>query len=439
MKQPSKDTVKRYDFVKKPKKPNFLFKTVIKIASSVCLKGIDLKIQKNGMDGLKPPYIVLASHMSFFDFSVMAKATRPYAANNVCALDGINQYSEFLLRNAGVIGKRKFIKDMSLLRNMKYCVDKLKNVLIMYPEAKYSLDGTTSFLPFALGKLTKFLGVPVVTAVLNGDYVAQPQWNNLTKKRSKLTKKKVPLRCTLSLTATAEDVKNLDESELQKRIEAALAYDEFKWQKDNNIVIDHAERARGLNKLLYQCAACGTEHRMDSDGAELFCAACGKRWQMTQYGGLRAVYGETEFEHIPDWFEWQRKNVLKQILDGTYYFEDTVRVETLPAAKGFYGHGTGKLVHSLDGFTLTCNAYGEPVTEHWDGVSVNGVHIEYNYKRGITGVAADVLDISTNDESYWLYPLNKKDIVTKISLATDEIYKIKLAEARQKENTKNDQ
>ncbi|MCL2676004.1 MAG: hypothetical protein FWE84_05445 [Firmicutes bacterium] len=430
MKKRTKQTVKRYDFVKRPKKPNAFFRWLIGVISKIAVGG-EYKVTREGMDGLKPPYLILTSHMSFFDFSVMARATRPYGANNVCALDGINDYGEWLMRQVGVIGKRKFIKDLNLLRNMKHSVSKLNNTVILYPEAKYSIQGATSFLPLALGKLAKFMGVPVVVTILHGDYVAQPQWNVMTKAQKKSGKRKVPLHCEMKLVASLDEVRALSEDELQKRIEKAFVYDDFKWQKDNNIIINHPERARGLNKLLYQCAACGVEHKMYSESTEIYCEACGKRWMLSELGQLHAVGGETEFEHIPDWFEWQRKNVQKQVLEGTYHFEDEVRVETLPGANGFFAHGTGHLVHCVDGLTLTCNAYGEPITVHWDGISTDGLHIEYSYKKGL-GSAEDVLDISTQDESYWLYPLNKRDVITKASLATDEIYKLRIAEARKK-------
>lgn len=56
------------------------------------------------------------------------------------------------------------------------------------------------------------------------------------------------------------------------------------------------------------------------------------------------------------------------------------------------------------------------------------MHIEYDYLgRG------DCVDISTADDSCWLYLL-KRDAVTKLSFATEEIYKI--ADEKRKEKQK---
>ena len=50
---------------------------------------------------------------------------------------------------------------------------------------------------------------------------------------------------------------------------------------------------------------------------------------MDTLGQLRALEGETEFSHIPDWFEWERSQVRKQLEEGTYRFEDEVEVYSL--------------------------------------------------------------------------------------------------------------
>ena len=81
--------------------------------------------------------------------------------NYIVTIDGFNDFSEFLMRGVGGIPKRKFASDLHLMRNMKHSVHKFKNILVMYPEARYSLDGTTSYLPDSLGKLVKYLNVPV--------------------------------------------------------------------------------------------------------------------------------------------------------------------------------------------------------------------------------------------------------------------------------------
>ena len=62
-------------------------------------------------------------------------------------------------------------------------------------------------------------------------------------------------------------------------------------------------------------------------------------------------------------------------------------------------------------------AYGKPFELKKEGCEQESVHIEYDYPYG-----GDVLDITVPDDNYWVYPLTKRDVITKISLATEEIF-----------------
>ena len=61
--------------------------------------------------------------------------------------------------------------------------------------------------------------------------------------------------------------------------------------------------------------------------------------------------GETEFSHIPDWYEWERSNVQKEVAEGTYSTGSMpVKVYSLPNAKRFIHLGEGTMVQDRDGF-----------------------------------------------------------------------------------------
>ena len=111
---------------------------------------------------------------------------------------------------------------------------------------------------------------------------------------------------------TKEDVERMSVDEINAVIQKGLTYDEYRYQKENGILITEPFRAEGLHRILYQCPHCLAESKMDSKGTELFCTACGKRWNMNEDGSLTALEGETEFSHIPDWFAWERGQVRVQ-------------------------------------------------------------------------------------------------------------------------------
>jgi len=157
---------------------------------------------------------------------------------------------------------------------------------------------------------------------------------------------------------------------------------------------------------------------MSSKGAELFCESCGKVWEMSELGELAAKDGETEFAHIPDWYEWERSNVIKEVQDGTYSFEAKVRVESLPNDKRFIVfEERATLKHNMDGFNLTGSYKGNPYEINIPVPQLYSCHIEYNYMgRG------DCIDLNTSEETLYLFPEQSDFAVTKISLATEELF-----------------
>ena len=375
--------------------------------------GIPYKIEKINMEGLQPPFMLLSNHMYFVDFKLSAMATYPWRVNNVATVDGYYR-RPWIMELLGCICKRKFTTDLHLVKSIRHVLREKGDVLCMYPEARYCPIGTTAILPDSLGKLIKMNKVPVVVMLHHGNYLHTPFWN-YRKPR------KAPLHTTMTQILTAEQVDAMSVDEINAAVREAMTYDEYKYQLENNIRITESFRAEGLHKVLYQCPHCGKEHVMDSQGAELLCTACGKRWFMTELGQLEAKEGETEFPHIPDWYEWQRQQVRQQILDGTYHFEDTVDVHSLPRCMKFEHLGEAKLTHSPEtGFVLEGHYRGQDYRVERPPLGMYGVHIEYDY---CYVKPFDCVDISTDKDSFYCYP-TQQNVVTKLSLATEEIYKI---------------
>lgn len=413
----TKDKVKRFNFAKKPKRPGFLMNVAKEIISRPDLKKRGFQLKKTDMNLIQGPYLLLVTHSSMVDFNVMLVATEPNSVSNVMTLEGFKDYTEPLMRHLGVLGTRKFVKDIHLVKNIKYCIDKLGTVFALYPEARYSLDGCTSYLPDSLGKMVKVLNVPVAVLRIHGNFVTCPQWNKINKK----TYVEAEIKCIL----TANQVKEWDYHEINDIIHENFQYDDFKWQYEKQIKIEHPLRANGLHSLLYKCASCHTEGQMYSEGVTLWCESCKKKWTMDEYGRLNAVEGNTEFPHIPDWSKWERECVRKEIEEGTYYFEDTVQVETLPGSRKFYKQGEGKLIQNINETKLICNCYGEEFTLVRSAKSLESMHIEYDYhKRG------DCVDISVPEDSFWCY-LSKRDAITKLSFATEEIHKFAMSKDKE--------
>ena len=163
---------------------------------------------------------------------------------------------------------------------------------------------------------------------------------------------------------------------------------------------------------------------MDSVGATIFCKACGKAWEMDELGVLHADDGETEFSHIPDWFEWERSQVKEQIEAGEYFFEDKVDVHSLPRCMKFEHLGEAILTHSLEGFKIKGHYNGEDYEVCRTAESMYGVHVEYDY---CYVKPCDCVDISIENDNYFFFPKNRTYVVTKLAFATEIIYDRHLA------------
>lgn len=405
----SPDT-KPFDRFRNPPKQNLFFMPFIWLGCFFITCSAKLKIVKSEKRGIKPPYLVLGTHHSFTDFYVTPLALFPYRANYVSELEGFENYGEWIYRQAGCLGTRKFIDDMALIKNIKCVVDR-GGILVLYPEARYANVGTSSDLPLSVAKLVKMLKVPVVTLNMKGNYLQSPIWN-LTKR------KEVRLHTDMTYALTVEDIKQMKVEEIYDKLSRLLSYDEYRWQRESKMKITYEKRAEGLHMPLYQCRSCKAEFAMTSQGNRLYCTCCGASWSMDEYGTLKAEESKEEI-YIPDWYEWQRKIVHSQIEADDYVLDMKVHVEALPNAKNFIDCGEGHLYHDKEGFRLTFTDYetkGERILTV-KSQTLFSIHTEYDY-RG----KGQCITLSTPDNTYFIYPLEKGFNATKIQFATEYFY-----------------
>jgi ribosomal protein L37AE/L43A len=216
-----------------------------------------------------------------------------------------------------------------------------------------------------------------------------------------------------------DEIRKMTCEEIIEVVRRELDYDEYKWQRENNILIDEPYRAEGLNKALYQCPHCMTEHQMLSKGDKIWCGACGKTWVLGEFGQLRAITGKTEFSHIPAWYKWQYENVKKEVEAGKYYFEDDVDVYALPNVEKFIKLGKGRLVHSIENGMSVEGIYNKtPYKIHRPSRGLYNIHTEYNY---CFLRHEPCIQITIADNNIVCYT-HKKDVVTKLYFATLAIH-----------------
>ena len=425
-----KTTVKNLDYEKvmalpRPKrrlpwKPHMFWRGLIRFLTIFGMMGTKFSYTTERMELLEKdePCLVLMNHSCFQDMEVAYRILFPRPLNIVASNDGFLGFfglMEWLMRAIGCIPTQKFVSDVRLVKDMEYCFKTLGSSVLMYPEACYSFDGTATTLPAKMGILLKKFDVPVVMIQTFGAFNRNPLYNELQIRRN------VPITAKATLLYTREEIREKTVRELSEGVQAAFGFDNFRWQQEQGLETPQAFRADGLHRILYKCVHCGAEGSMEGRGTGITCGSCGKHWEMTPLGQLQAAEGETQIDHIPDYYKWEREQVRQEILEGRYNLDVEVDIVMQVDYKAMYRVGKGRLVHDLNGFHLTgCDGKLEYVQKPMAHYSLYADY--YWYEMG------DVICVGDADVHYFCFPPAGVS-VAKIRLAAEEMYKLYKAKA----------
>lgn len=401
----------------RPKKPSMLFRALVRVAASFDLHAVKFSYTQSRMDEAGDgPYLIFMNHSSFVDLEIASKILfpKPYVIVTTC--DGFVGKEGFM-RKIGCFPTQKFVPDITLISDIRYALQKEKTSVLMYPEASYTFDGCATPLPRKLGVLLKKLDVPVLMIKTDGAFLRDPLYNGLQKRNVKVS---AHLTCLL----TQAEIQKKSVAELDKILDDTFTFDNFARQYETKTVVDAPFRADGLERILYRCAHCGAEGKIEGKGTALTCHACGKTYEMDEYGRLHATAGKTEFPHIPDWYRWERDCVRQELENGTYKLDTAVDIAILSDYKALYQVGKGRLLHTTDGFRLTgcdgkLNYTQSPLHSY-------GLYADYFwYELG------DMICIGDKARQYYCFP--KENVpVAKARLAAEELYKRKKKEKKAK-------
>ena len=390
---------------RKPRRPVFALQVLIRLLSAYDLLPTRFTWETHGMEriGRNEPCLILMNHSSFIDLEIASRIFFPRPYGIVTTADSfVGPLMQRLLPLVGCIPTQKFVSDVSLIRDMQYMLKEQKTSVLMYPEASYSFDGTATPLPRRMGILLKKLGVPVVTVITQGAFSRDPLYNGLQKRA-------VKVHAEVSCLLTAEDIAAMTVAQLDQLLDKTFTFDGFRWQQENEVTIDEPFRADGLNRILYRCPHCETEGMTEGKGIRLICHNCGKVYTLTEQGFLEAADGDTRFDHIPDWYAWERQLVRQSLEDNSYRLDVEVDIGMMVDYKAIYMVGSGRLIHSADGFHLTgCDGK----LEYTQGPLANyGLYADYLWYE-----IDDVICIGNQDALYYCFPKGG-DVVAKTRIA----------------------
>lgn len=392
------------------KRPWFLFRALVRLLSTPELMKARFSYQKINMKRAgKGPWLILMNHTCFLDLKMASKMLFPkryYIVSTADALVG----KEWLMRKIGCIPTDKFVADATLARNIKRALHQKKTSVLLYPEAGYSFDGRTTVLPDHLAAFVKHLGVPLVMITSQNAFLYQPLYNNLHTRKVKVS---ATMECLLS----AKEVAEKSVGEIRDLLNEAFSFNAFQKQREEKIAVTEPYRAEGLHRILYRCPSCQAEGETVGEGTTLTCKACGKVYEMDEYGNMCAKDGKTEFAHIPDWIDWERACVREQLEKGEYRLESDVDIVVSAGYEAVYPIGGGKLTHNENGFTLQTDDGELQYTQSpLASYSVNADFYWYE--------TDDIISIGDKRRLYYCL-LRGKNVAAKTRFAAEELYKMK--------------
>lgn len=256
---------------------------------------------------LKSPYLLLSNHIGFWD-PFLAGFFLPHYTHFVSSDAAFrNPFFKFFLTRLGTIPKKKNMRDSQVIRNIVSVMKQGENVGL-FPEAVRNWAGSSFNIDPSIVKLIKLLKVPVVVSVFKGMNLFNPRWS------PSLRKTKVIVDYHLLLSS--DDIKNLNEDEIYKRLSSTLKHDEVEYQRKQMNEIKSDKRAEFIGYSIYVCPECKAIDSFISENNNFHCTYCNYSVHINKYG-----FFETElnkklyFDNIRDWYNWEEKYLLNYIAD----------------------------------------------------------------------------------------------------------------------------
>lgn len=168
--------------------------------------------------------------------------------------------------------------------------------ICIFAEGARSFNGRTCNILPSTGKLVKRSGSALITYRMEGGYFTQPRWS--------LTLRKGEIRGVVAGIYSAEDLKNMTESEVNALIVRDLQEDAYATQAKKPIPYKGKKLALGMESTLFRCPKCKAAGTLKSTDNSISCS-CGAHFTYTDHGDLIDENGEKHT--ITKWDLWQQK------------------------------------------------------------------------------------------------------------------------------------
>jgi 1-acyl-sn-glycerol-3-phosphate acyltransferase len=264
---------------------------------------------------IKGPYLIVSNHATDLDALFLALCFREpiyFVAND--HLFRLGFISKIISWLASPIPILKSGVDIKTIRDIRALVSDGGSIGL-FPEGNRTYNGSTAYIPPAIGKLAKLLKIPIVIYSLEGGYLTSPRWGRSDRKGS-LAYKFIRV---ISYEAY-QDMSALEITEIIRRglrMEEPEAFEASASAASKTVPAQQQTKARykgknlaeSLERLLYKCPACQAYESLVTQGSSGSCSSCGLTFDFTEEGYLEGP--DLPFKRALDWDLWQRADLIK--------------------------------------------------------------------------------------------------------------------------------
>ncbi|XMB73148.1 hypothetical protein RJI07_04340 [Mycoplasmatota bacterium WC30] len=193
------------------------------------------------------------------------------------------------------IPKRKGQSDIITVRMMMKVIKNGRGVML-FPEGNSSYYGKESKIPYSTVKFMKKMKKDIVFCKTNGAYLSMPRWG------SKQTRKGL-IELNFYTLFKGKDLETLSLEEIETKINEAIEYNDFDWNRERKYIYKPKKRALGLERFIYICPKCKSHQTISTKGNKIYCSKCGEIAEFNKYSLLDGL----PFDNLVEWGELQKK------------------------------------------------------------------------------------------------------------------------------------
>ena len=257
----------------------------------------------------KGAYLIISNHQTTMDPFLLSLSFK-FPIYFIASDDLFNlKISPLIKYLVAPIPKSKSLHDAAAMMGV-FRVIREGGAVGIFPEGNRTVSGGQWEMSNAIAKLAKKLNVPLVIYNICGGYGTDPRWgHSIRKGRASGVVRKI---------VSVEELAALNTEQLFGLIKKELEVNDA----ESGVSFRSRKRAEFIERALYMCPVCNRVSGIVSHKYKFKCRYCNTASTYTQKLSLSpAVAG---FDKISDWYEWEKKEIVKAVAEGARVEDDGI-------------------------------------------------------------------------------------------------------------------